>query len=66
MYELVSAGLKISFTVENPNQTIMPFALGFHPGWNIKGFLEEYSIELEGSATLLQDTVWVQYLFAMA
>lgn len=51
MYELVSAGLKISFTVENPNQTIMPFALGFHPGWNIKGFLEEYSIELEGSAT---------------
>lgn len=51
MYELVNQGLKINFTVENPNQTIMPFALGFHPGWNIRGFLEEYSIELKGSDT---------------
>lgn len=50
-YELVNEGLKINFIVENPNQTIMPFALGFHPGWNIRGFLEEYSIELKDSDT---------------
>ncbi|MDF7638096.1 aldose 1-epimerase family protein [Lactobacillus sp. ESL0791] len=50
-YELTQIGLKAEFTIENVDFYSMPFAFGFHPGWNIADDLSNYELTLVGNDT---------------
>ncbi|MFD1486111.1 aldose 1-epimerase family protein [Lacticaseibacillus baoqingensis] len=53
-YQLTATGLNVTYTVADDGASAMPFALGFHPGFNIDAPLEEYRLQLVGATTPLQ------------
>jgi galactose mutarotase-like enzyme len=47
-YWLSAEGLQITYHVFNAGAEMMPFALGFHPGFQLSAPLETYLLEFEG------------------
>lgn len=44
-YELIENSLKISYSVLNKSQEIMPFSIGAHPAFAIEGSFSDYSLQ---------------------
>ena len=48
-FQLEEDRLKVSFTVENRSKSAMPFALGWHPGFQLAGPPENYQVRFGGT-----------------
>lgn len=47
-YTLTDSGLQIDYLVQNYGDTKMPYALGYHPGFNLTQPLDHYELVLDG------------------
>lgn len=50
-FALTESGIDVTYEVTNGADTVMPFALGFHPAFTLQAPLEEYVLELTGATT---------------
>ncbi|GIV28516.1 MAG: LACX protein [Bacteroidia bacterium] len=57
-YQLVESGVNITFKIFNPYHEILPFSIGYHPGFNTFGELEDCSVifERNNKSLILQRT----------
>jgi len=51
-FEIKGNSIEHKVTVQNTGSSMMPFSIGFHPGFNIFGSFEDYTILFEKSETL--------------
>lgn len=54
-YRLYKNQLKIKYEIENRNNKIMYYSLGFHPGFNIESNLSDYSLKFNPDSTNLEE-----------
>ncbi len=47
-YSLSKSTLSMDITVRNNSGVIMPYMIGWHPGFNIEGVIDDYSIRFPG------------------
>ena len=52
-YELIENSLKISYSVLNKSQEIMPFSIGAHPAFAIKDSFSDYSLQFNETEEFL-------------
>lgn len=61
-YELSGKSLKLSLLVENKSDKIMPYMLGWHPGFNLDtrsgAGIEDFALEFEKSGPLLHYPIY--------
>ena len=51
-YSLKGSAVEMAIDVKNDSDRIMPYMLGWHPGFNIDGLIDNYSIKVENGDTV--------------